>query len=191
VLEEFPIDEQMVSYYEDNEWCYRVERARPGSFRASKEALAVHQYRPGHEPGLGFASRSEAVQLLRSHARFYQRHGLILETELCRLVPGLGVADSIRNEAAARLLLELLLARGTDWVFMEWMNGNLAPLVLAGDHRAEIRRLQSELHEHSELLAFLHERHTTLERTLNGGWWKLRQRLLPALAVYAKVRGGE
>lgn len=179
LLDEFPIDDRMSAYYEDNEWCYRVELARPGSFRRSREARAVHHSAPKHRPGLDFTTRSLAVELLHAHARFYERHGVLLGAALFHLVPELRDANGVRDVAAARLLMELLLAKGTDWVFMEWMNGNLRPLLM-GDTRATGQQ--------AELLAFLHQRDAKLKRVENGGWWRLRRHLLPALRVYWRLR---
>jgi hypothetical protein len=59
------------------------------------------------------------------------------------------------------------------------MNGNLRPLLM-GDTRATGQQ--------AELLAFLHQRDAKLKRVENGGWWRLRRRLLPALRVYWRLR---
>ena len=54
--------------------------------------------------------------------------------------PVLGIGPELVDErqaciASARLLMELVLARGTDWVTMEWIDAGLASL-LGG--RAEV-----------------------------------------------------
>jgi hypothetical protein len=174
VLDELPLDDHMGAYFEDNEWCHRVALTRPGCFRRSREARALHRVTTRMDAGADYTTRSRAADLLLSHARFYERHGLLLETGLADLVPELRGRDGELRTGAARLLMELLLARGGDWVFMEWMNGGLAPL------------LRDDAQE--ELLDFLRERHATLERVENGGWWRLRGRLLPALRAYRQLR---
>lgn len=205
LLDEFPIDDRMSAYYEDNEWCYRVELARPGGFRRSREARATHYFTHKHRPGLDFTTRSLAVELLHAHAQFYERHGALLGVAMFHLVPELRHPNGARDVAGARLLMELLLAKGTDWVFMAWMNGSLDPLLSGPTQRDRLERKQAELlavrdrlerklaelAEQAELLEFLHERHSALELVENGGWWRLRGRLLPALHLYWRLREPE
>jgi hypothetical protein len=192
VLAEFPVDTEMSAYYEDNEWCYRVDRARPGSFRRSLEARALHHFTLKLWPGVDLHTRARAVELLHAHARFYQRHDALLET-VFDFVPELTDAAGVRDERAARLLMELLLARGTDWTLMEWMNGNLDGLLAGGGRltaeAAAHDRLEAELAEQRDLLPYLHERHVTLQRIEAGGSWRLRRRLLPLLRAYWRVVG--
>lgn len=208
VFEQFPLDPEMRAYYEDNEWSYRVELARPGSFRRSREALAVHHITTQRVPGTDFASRSIAVELLQSQARFYERHGLLLETQLFQLVPELLDDNGTPDLAAARLLMELLLAKGPDWTFVRWMNGDLDALLSGsrrlGSQRAATEVLERKLAQHEQAIAhheqtiaeqatvltFLEDRHQTLLRILDGGWWRLRARLLPALRLIRRLRGG-
>jgi GT2 family glycosyltransferase len=192
VLEEFPIEPRMSAGYEDSEWCYRVDRARPGSFRRSLEARAVHHFTHKHWPDVDLLRRAHDLELLHSHARFYERHGSLLET-VFDLVPDLTDAAGERDERAARLLMELLLAKGTDWTLMEWMNGNLDGLLGgAGRLSAQVAandRLEAEIAEHRDLLPYLHERHATLQRIEAGGFWRLRRRVLPLLRAYWWLRG--
>jgi glycosyltransferase involved in cell wall biosynthesis len=193
VFEDFPLDDGMAAYYEDNEWCYRVEQERPGSFRRSLEARAVHHFTPKLASSAEFAARSLAIELLHAHARFYERHGVLLGGDLFLLVPQLRDAYGGRDLAAARLLMELLLAKGTDWTVMEWSNGNLDGLLGAGRRLAEQEHRFAEqerrLAEQAVHLGFLHERSLELERVIAGGWWRLRQRLLPALRILWRLRG--
>jgi glycosyltransferase involved in cell wall biosynthesis len=176
LLDEFPLDPEMSPGCEMQEWRHRVELARPGSVRA------MHPVTPKLRPGVDLYTRSIAVEALLAHAHFYRRHGVLL-AGVFELVPELSDA---RDEQAARLLMELLLARGTDWTLMEWMNGNLEGLLASGWRLAALER---ELSEQRELLAYLHERHTTLERIEAGGFWRLRRRLLPILRAYWRIAG--
>jgi GT2 family glycosyltransferase len=207
LFERFPIDHGMGAYYEDNEWCYRIALECPGCFRRCKEAVVMHDRCVPPPPPQDFEMRSTAVELLAAHAAFYRCHGLLLGPSLFDLVHQLRDADGDSDLAAARLLLELVLAKGTDWVFMEWMNGGLRELLHGrGDRhrlqrendrvRAEIGALQARvgdqqawIDEHSGLLGYLHDRHETLQRVEQGGWWQLRQRALPALRVVWRLQG--
>jgi hypothetical protein len=119
----------MGAYFEDNEWAYRISRDRQGIFRRSREALVLHHTQPKHAPTSDFASRSRMVELLASYARFYELHDRLLGPWLFDHVPGLRADDGSSDLAAARLLMELVLAKGTDWIFMEWMRGDLDGLL--------------------------------------------------------------
>jgi glycosyltransferase involved in cell wall biosynthesis len=192
VLEAFPIETRMSANYEDSEWCYRVDRARPGSFRRSLEARGMHHFTHKQWPDVDLLRRAHDLELLHSQARFYERHGALLDA-VFDLVPELTDAAGVRDERAARLLMELLLAKGIDWTLMEWMNGGLDGL-LGGERRlaaqaAANHRLEVELAEQRELLPYLHERHITLQRIEAGGSWRLRRRLLPILRAYWWLRG--
>jgi len=196
-LDQFPLDVGMSAYYEDNEWSLRVERARPGSFRRSRDARAIHHIDGRGAPGADFASRSRATELLLAHARFYERHGLLLGIALFDLLPELRQADGTRDLAAARLLMELLLAKGSAWIFMEWMNGGLQSLLDASRLTAQLERERAEHHlalsAQAELLqqqgAALRETQERLEQIISGGWWRMRRRLLPALRLYWTAAG--
>jgi GT2 family glycosyltransferase/exopolysaccharide biosynthesis predicted pyruvyltransferase EpsI len=209
-LEEFPIDSGMRAYFEDNEWCYRVAASGGGSFRRSREARAVHHSSHKYGPGLDFTSRSHAVELLHAHAAFYERHGMLLGVGLFELAPELRDLAGHRDLAAARLLMELLLAKGTDWTFMEWMNGGLSGLLSGGRELVAAEQRERELiqqlerltgrvaeqdrtmAEQQSLLEVLHQRHLTLQRVENGAWFALRRRLQPLARLLAPLlrRGG-
>jgi hypothetical protein len=153
-----------------------------------------------------FSSRSVAVARLQTYAWFYARHRKLLCIDLFELVPELASADGSHDLDAARLLMELVLARGGDWVFMEWMNGGL-DVLLRGRARAieanarlaelELRLVdaQTELAAHGQVLAQNHAyvealliRHGQLLAIERGGWWGLRRRVRPALAAYGWIR---
>lgn len=116
-------------------------------------------------------------------------------------MPELRDDEGAGDVPAARLLMELLLVKGGDWTFMEWMNGGLEVLLACG---ARASRLHAEKAEQARLLAerdreldaqreeleFLRRRDETLERVLNGGWWRLRARVMPAIEVAQRLRRG-
>ena len=182
VFDEIPLDGEMFSYYEDNDWCLRLERARPASQRRCREAIAVHPDRRPLPDGPQFVRRAFAVRRLRAHARFFATHGILLDTELADLVPELVKSDGSRDDAAARLLLALVDARGPAWTLMTWMGGGLAPL-LEPEHAERAR-----LDELQETLPWLRSRAETLARVEAGGWWRLRGRLGAVLAPVSRLR---
>jgi len=130
LLERFPLEDEM-AYFEDNEWCYRVELAHPGSFRRSREALVVHDHVPKRVLERSLPGRASAVEWLAAHALFYGRHGLLLDMILFNLVPELRTSSGKRDLAGARLLMTLVAERGTDWLLMEWINGELEGFLTA------------------------------------------------------------
>jgi hypothetical protein len=75
-----------------------------------------------------------------------------------------------------------VLAKGEDWIFMEWVNGGLDALLCSGERQARIEQQDATL-------SWLVRRHETLERIERGGWWQLRGRLLWALRVWWRLRG--
>jgi exopolysaccharide biosynthesis predicted pyruvyltransferase EpsI/glycosyltransferase involved in cell wall biosynthesis len=208
-LERFPIDPRMRAYCEDNEWCYRVQRARPGSFRRSARARALHHLVPKPVYGTDFRSRSAAAERLETYAAFYALHAKLLIVDLFELVPELRAGGQLSGDEeliAAKLLMELLVAKGADWVLMEWMNGQLDTLLSAPGKlartRAEVEQLRAALAQAHEAIAAAHAHvagqreelaklrisHETLVRIEQGGWWRLREAVLPALRLCRTIR---
>jgi GT2 family glycosyltransferase/exopolysaccharide biosynthesis predicted pyruvyltransferase EpsI len=149
VLRQFPIDSRL-SYFEDNDWCHRVEQSRPGSFRRCRDALVLHRFARWPNGATSFAQCSARVERLSAQAEFMRVNGVLLDVDLVNHVPELRRPDGSADLAAARLLFELIASRGTDWATMAWMNGDLAPL-LGGSYTefaargAEIDRLREEV----------------------------------------------
>jgi len=192
LLEEHPFDEQMAAYFEDNEWSYRVARERPSSFRRSRDALALHRLteRPVFHTGL-------ETRLARAAAcaRFYERHGVLLGPWLFDTVPELRAEDGSCDLAGARLLMELISRNGPEWTLSAWQDGQLWGLLGAHRLKARLRTASAELaraHEaarsREETFAWLYERHLTLRRVEQGGWWRLRGRVLPLIRVAQRLR---
>jgi Glycosyl transferase family 2/Polysaccharide pyruvyl transferase len=157
-----PLDPGMAAYYEDNEWCYRVGRCRPpGAFRRVVQSLALHyQELKGPRDG-GSDEVTRSLPYLQSLAHFYEVHGRVLEGVFVfapRLAPG-----GRRDVAAARLLLELLAARGPDWLRHEWLRGGLAPL-FDGDAVATLAAATRELATVGRQLQAERERAAAAER---------------------------
>jgi glycosyltransferase involved in cell wall biosynthesis/GT2 family glycosyltransferase len=191
VLEQFPIDEGMVGYYEDNEWSYRVGAERPGAFRRSREALVVHHLIPKRFDFVDAQTRSRWADWLNSHAHFYERHGILLAPWLFDLVPEMRADDGSCDYAGARLLLELTIAKGGDWVAYARETGELDDFLHARRNRVErveLIRLREAVAAEEEALAFLQRRHQTLSAVEQGGWWRLRARVLPLLRIASWLR---
>jgi hypothetical protein len=136
-------------------------------------------------------------------------HGKLLIVDLFELVPELRVDGQLSGDEeliAAKLLMELLVAKGADWVLMEWMNGELDSLLSAPGKlartRAEVDQLSASLgeahaaiaaaHAHvadqDEEIAKLRISHETLVRIEQGGWWRMHEAMLPALRLYRTIR---
>jgi GT2 family glycosyltransferase len=127
-----------MAYFEDNEWSMRAQVRWPGSLRRAVEALGLHHQQEKGRRGSGLVGIGDALPFLAAMARFYQLHGRILDV-LFGFVPELTSPSGQRDVVAARLLLDLIAARGVDWTLLHWLNGGLAPLFQAGP-RDELRR---------------------------------------------------
>ena len=173
LLRSYPVDLGMAAYYEDNEWCYRVALDRPVAFRRCREAVAVHHFEAPryHTP---FPRRAATVERLAAYARFLERHGRLMEVDFGHVMPELCGRDGEPDWDAARLLLELVTAKGTDWVLAEWYAEGLAPLF----ERAALRKQADGVDRLEE----------TLRQIEEGGWWRLRARLLPLIRLAGAVR---
>jgi hypothetical protein len=192
MLRQFPIDEEMSPCYEDNEWCHRVETARPGSFRRCREAVVLHDRTAEGSSVSAMADCGMKMERLLAQAHFLRTHGRLLDVDLLGLVPELRRADGSLDTDTARLLLGLIAARGTDWATMAWCNGELEPLLGRARMGEELERAKAQASAHEAALAtlpILQQRHETLLRVEAGGWWQLRARLLPLLRFASVLRG--
>jgi hypothetical protein len=142
----------MAAYYEDNEWGFRVEREAPGSQRRVPRALVLHHHVPKDRAGSSPADLAHAIRFCEPIARFYGRHGLVMNALFGFVGELSGPAG--RDVAAARLFCELLLARGANWTVAAWLDGGLDPLfgrvpgppppaapIVVDDGRDELRRV--------------------------------------------------
>ncbi|MBV9495062.1 MAG: glycosyltransferase [Acidobacteria bacterium] len=126
---DFPLDLGMSTYFEDNEWSYRITRALPHAFRTAPDALVLHHQETKERRGSDAAEIGRAVDFLVPIARFYERHGLVME-DFFGFVPELQLPDGGRDVGAARILLELMTLKGGDWVAAQWTDGGLESLFL-------------------------------------------------------------
>ncbi len=157
LLDEFPLDTEMAAYYEDTEWCLRIARAKPGCFRRSREALAVHHVNNKPWGGQDFVSRAIMVHCIRTAAHFYRKHGKLLRVpgmDVFTIMPQLTRTDETLDLVGARLVMELAGTHSADWLLMEWINGGLDPVLgvertALGDQlhdcRLQVNALRAEL----------------------------------------------
>jgi len=95
-LRRFPYDLEMRHYFEDNEWCHRVNEAGAGKFYRVVEALGIHYYeskapnpsQPVEE------NRKQMMKYVETLAYFYRKHELIYEG-LFHFVPELGSGGAL------------------------------------------------------------------------------------------------
>ncbi len=143
-LSRFPFDSSMdftkLGYYEDLEWCYRLNQTGKGWFGRNVEALAVHYYQsklPGHFNSVA-EIRNYSIRFVETIAHFYKTHGKIIQS-LFSFVPELG-SPSRKSILSARILLELVNSRGGGWVLDKWNQGELAPLFSRRSFSARVAR---------------------------------------------------
>lgn len=157
------------------DWCLRLEQFAPGSLRRCPDAKVIAPAETLRPDGASLVARAAATRALPAHAKFFKLHDRILAEPLLEIVPELRKPDGALNTKAAKLLLELVSARGADWTLMEWMNGNLDPLLQwrPVEEEPELSDTQRERFE------WLEQRNERLAGIENGGWWQLRERLSP------------
>ncbi|MGK2876953.1 MAG: polysaccharide pyruvyl transferase family protein [Solirubrobacterales bacterium] len=170
-LERNPFADGMDVTCQNADWVLRMSRSEPGTLRACPAARVAASPEDSARHGSSFVERAKAARALSAHANFYARHGLILTAALSELVPELGDSEGVIDTTRAGLLLELVAARGDAWTLMEWMHGGLEPL-LGSASRDDLAQVPRERFE------WLEQRNETLTAIENGGWWKLRGRLL-------------
>jgi len=144
LLREFPLDDAMLAYYEDNEWCLRIGRARADCFRRSREALVLHHAGPGPWGRMDFTGRAKLVRFIAAAAHFYRKHGLLLRipgVDVFAIMPELTRSDGTLDLMGARIMMALASTHSADWLLMEWMNGGFDRVL-----GVERTRLGNELH---------------------------------------------
>lgn len=173
VLDQIPFADELDPICQNADWCLRLEAHMPGSLRRCPAAKVSELAGDANPPGTSLAERALAVRSLPAHAKFLADHNLLVADALLDLVPELRDPDGRLDAQAATLLLAVVEARGTDWTLMEWMNGGL-DLLLDRPVYGE-PELTEEQRQH---IAWLEARNESLTGIENGGWWKLRGRLL-------------
>ena len=133
------LDRAMRAYYEDLEWCYRLNQLGEGRFHRNVEALALHYHQsklPGHFTS-ATEKRNYSIPYIETIAHFYKTHGQIIQS-LFTFVPDLGSSSSQQSILSARTFLELVNSRGSSWVLDKWNQGELAPLFAGRSFSARV-----------------------------------------------------
>jgi GT2 family glycosyltransferase/exopolysaccharide biosynthesis predicted pyruvyltransferase EpsI len=136
-----PYDLGMRNYYEDLEWCYRLNRAGVGNFRRVVESVALHfhETKDLSQSLEAEERRRSAMKYLETIAYFYKTHGLVIPN-IFHYVPELGTPSLPISRLSARLFLDLMNTHGSEWVLEKWNRGELAPLFSGGGGESEKRQ---------------------------------------------------
>lgn len=128
-LAKHPYDPSMRDYYEDLEWCYRLNQEGQGHFYRCVEALFLHH----HESKVPDASISiqkameQSMPFIMAIAYFYEKHGAIIQN-ICDFVPELVCVGGKLNAALARIFLDWFRFYGPKSTLERWQQGRLSPL---------------------------------------------------------------
>ena len=150
MLRRFPYDLEMRYYFEDNEWCHRINEAGAGKFYRVVEALGIHYHEfKGPNPSQPVEeSRRETMKYVETLAYFYRKHDLIY-VSMFHFVPELGPPTNQLNISSARIFLELVNSYGGDWVLERWNEHQLAPLFAAQSLSAQVAEKEQAIREFS------------------------------------------
>jgi GT2 family glycosyltransferase/uncharacterized coiled-coil protein SlyX len=154
MLQRFPYDQNMRHYFEDNEWCYRINLAGAGKFYRVVEALGIH-YHESKAPNPSQPveeSRKQRMKYVETLAYFYQKHNLIY-MGLFHFIPELGEPTSQLSISSARIFLELVNSHGAGWVLDRWNDNQLAPLFAAESLQAQLAEKEQVIRNSSAQLA--------------------------------------
>lgn len=113
----YPYDLKMRGYYEDLEWCYRLNQKGNGRFYRCVEAVALHFHEsklPDRSLTLG-EKRRLSLPYIEAIAAFHSRHGLIIQN-LFDFIPELVSPNHEPDVVSSKLLLTLVSARGYEWL---------------------------------------------------------------------------
>ena len=115
-LKSNPYDPALRSYYEDLEWCYRLNRMGIGSFYRTFEALAIHHHESKIPPAsLPLIQRhAQSIKYIEAVAHFYKTHGVLLKS-FFDFMPELGDCTDERSLWASRIFLKVAGACGIEW----------------------------------------------------------------------------
>ncbi len=174
-----PYDLGMRNYYEDLEWCFRLNQSDfhsgagsgAGRFHRVVESLALHyhemknpnRYLPVEE------RRSSVMKYIETIAYFYKIHGLLIPN-IFNYVPELGPQSSSISRLSARLFLTMTNTHGSEWMLEKWNKGELAPL-FSGSAIEEEKKKAFE-----KDLARIAELEKTLQDIYQSSHWKLFDR---------------
>ena len=157
VLVDNPFDVSMKAYYEDLEWCYRLNQKGVGCFYKNVAALALHHHEPVSFDELDAVEerRRQSAPYIETIAWFYKTHGKIIQN-LFDFVPELGSPADPLSISSAKIFLELVNTQGCQWTIDKWNYDELVPLFLA-------QPLSSRIAEQERIILTSEQRKTELE----------------------------
>lgn len=117
MLLRYPYDRSMSGYYEDLEWCYRLNQEGEGTFYRSVEAVALHFHESKlPDPSLPLREKRRlSLPYIEAIATFHSRHGLIIQN-LFDFIPELTSPTHEPDIVLGKLILMLIRARGCEWL---------------------------------------------------------------------------
>jgi hypothetical protein len=180
LLAEIPFDPRC-GVYADQEWSLRVRAAYPQGLWCCSDAVALWRGSRPSGQGSGLVGLADTLLALEAAAQFYAVSGEVLDA-VFTLVPQ-WVQDGERDVRSARLLLELLLLRGSDWLLTAWSSGDLEPLFgRLSRERESAEELARERSRSADLATTLAARNAQIEEIgklkmwrLFDGYWQMRR----------------
>lgn len=151
-----PYDLEMSGYYEDLEWCYRLNGQGEGAFYRSVEALALHHHEPKvPDSSLPIEERKRlALPFIQAIAHFHARHGCIIQN-LFDFIPELKFPNHQPDILSGKLILTLLRAYGADWLLDKWRPGDIDTVSMVNELLARDLTPGSDNQESRELIEML------------------------------------
>lgn len=129
-LRAHPYDPALHGYYEDFEWCYRLNQLGLGFYHRVVEARVVHHHEAkiGLPAASGAGARQRAMPFIEAIAALHAKHGFVLQN-LFDFVPELAGLEAERRRPSAERFLELVQTCGSGPVLAWWQSGELAALL--------------------------------------------------------------
>ena len=183
-LVDHPYDLGMRNYYEDLEWCYRLNQSGVQSddprFRRVGESFALHHHETKElNKSLPLEERRKAaMKYIETIAYFYKIHGLVIPN-IFNYVPELGSPTSPISRMSARLFLTMTNAYGTEWTLEKWNSGELTPLFAGGAIEDERKKLhEKDLARIAELERNLLDIYESKHWKFFDRYWRFRRFIL-------------
>ncbi|MFH2000317.1 MAG: glycosyltransferase, partial [Planctomycetota bacterium] len=130
VLRDYPFDALMKNYYEDLEWCYRLNQLGIGRFYRSVEALALHHYEEKVPDDTALPpedAKKQSMKYIEAIAYFYKKSGMIIPN-LFDFVPELISEENKLDTSIGAVFLDCVNKLGSVRMLDAWSRGDLEPL---------------------------------------------------------------
>lgn len=129
-LRQYPFDALMKNYYEDLEWCYRLNQLGFGRFYRCVEALCLHHHEDKVPDDITISpedAKKQSMKYIEPIAYFYKKHEMIIPN-LFDFVPELITSENELNTTMGGVFLDCVNRLGSDCVLRAWSGGDLDPL---------------------------------------------------------------